>query len=54
MCFQVTPMTALKFAELAAKAGLPKGVVNILPGSGRTHTFSHWLPHQASYDSEVD
>ncbi|XP_063303292.1 mitochondrial 10-formyltetrahydrofolate dehydrogenase [Pelobates fuscus] len=31
---QVTPLTALKFAELAAKAGVPKGVINILPGSG--------------------
>ncbi|XP_015254721.1 PREDICTED: cytosolic 10-formyltetrahydrofolate dehydrogenase-like [Cyprinodon variegatus] len=31
---QVTPLTALKFAELAARAGLPRGVVNILPGSG--------------------
>ncbi|KAI4797290.1 hypothetical protein KUCAC02_025206 [Chaenocephalus aceratus] len=31
---QVTPLTALKFAELAARAGIPKGVVNILPGSG--------------------
>ncbi|XP_032218794.1 cytosolic 10-formyltetrahydrofolate dehydrogenase isoform X2 [Nematostella vectensis] len=31
---QVTPMTALKFAELAARAGFPKGVINILPGSG--------------------
>uniref|UniRef100_A0A4W3HQW0 10-formyltetrahydrofolate dehydrogenase n=1 Tax=Callorhinchus milii TaxID=7868 RepID=A0A4W3HQW0_CALMI len=31
---QVTPLTALKFAELTAKAGFPKGVVNILPGSG--------------------
>lgn len=31
---QVTPMTSLKFAELAAKAGFPKGVINILPGSG--------------------
>uniref|UniRef100_A0A3Q2FSW7 Aldehyde dehydrogenase domain-containing protein n=1 Tax=Cyprinodon variegatus TaxID=28743 RepID=A0A3Q2FSW7_CYPVA len=30
---QVTPLTALKFAELAARAGLPRGVVNILPGS---------------------
>lgn len=27
-------MTALKFAELAAKAGFPKGVINIVPGSG--------------------
>ncbi|XP_069499494.1 cytosolic 10-formyltetrahydrofolate dehydrogenase isoform X2 [Ambystoma mexicanum] len=31
---QVTPLTALKFAELTAKAGFPKGVVNILPGAG--------------------
>ncbi|XP_053285653.1 cytosolic 10-formyltetrahydrofolate dehydrogenase isoform X2 [Pleuronectes platessa] len=31
---QVTPLTALKFAELAARAGLPKGVINILPGAG--------------------
>ncbi|KAK5876799.1 hypothetical protein CesoFtcFv8_026115 [Champsocephalus esox] len=31
---QVTPLTALKFAELSAKAGIPKGVINILPGSG--------------------
>ncbi|XP_060745088.1 mitochondrial 10-formyltetrahydrofolate dehydrogenase [Tachysurus vachellii] len=31
---QVTPLTALKFAELAAKAGIPKGVINIIPGSG--------------------
>lgn len=31
---QVTPLTALKFAELTVKAGFPKGVINILPGSG--------------------
>uniref|UniRef100_A0A8C5MIQ8 10-formyltetrahydrofolate dehydrogenase n=1 Tax=Leptobrachium leishanense TaxID=445787 RepID=A0A8C5MIQ8_9ANUR len=31
---QVTPLTALKFAELAVKAGVPRGVINILPGSG--------------------
>ena len=31
---KVTPLTALKFAELSAKAGFPKGVINILPGSG--------------------
>uniref|UniRef100_A0A8B9LT93 10-formyltetrahydrofolate dehydrogenase n=1 Tax=Astyanax mexicanus TaxID=7994 RepID=A0A8B9LT93_ASTMX len=31
---QVTPLTAVKFAELAARAGFPKGVINILPGSG--------------------
>uniref|UniRef100_A0A671EJZ5 10-formyltetrahydrofolate dehydrogenase n=1 Tax=Rhinolophus ferrumequinum TaxID=59479 RepID=A0A671EJZ5_RHIFE len=31
---QVTPLTALKFAELTLKAGIPKGVINVLPGSG--------------------
>ncbi|KAJ3602180.1 hypothetical protein NHX12_029939 [Muraenolepis orangiensis] len=31
---QVTPLTAVKFAELAARVGFPKGVINILPGSG--------------------
>ncbi|XP_072181777.1 mitochondrial 10-formyltetrahydrofolate dehydrogenase-like isoform X1 [Diadema setosum] len=31
---QVTPLTALKFAELVVKAGFPPGVINILPGSG--------------------
>ncbi|XP_051974459.1 mitochondrial 10-formyltetrahydrofolate dehydrogenase isoform X1 [Xyrauchen texanus] len=31
---QVTPLTALKFAELTVIAGIPKGVINILPGSG--------------------
>ncbi|XP_047122549.1 cytosolic 10-formyltetrahydrofolate dehydrogenase isoform X1 [Hydra vulgaris] len=33
---QVTSMTALKFAELTVKAGFPKGVINIVPGSGRS------------------
>uniref|UniRef100_A0A8C2JEN9 Aldehyde dehydrogenase 1 family, member L1 n=1 Tax=Cyprinus carpio TaxID=7962 RepID=A0A8C2JEN9_CYPCA len=31
---QVTPLTALKFAELTGLAKFPKGVVNILPGAG--------------------
>ena len=34
---QVTPLTALKFAELTVEAGFPPGVINILPGSGE-----HW------------
>ena len=29
-----TPLTALKFAELASEAGLPPGVLNVLPGGG--------------------
>lgn len=41
---QVTPLTALKFAELAAKAGIPKGVINIIPGSGNHHrSFTCYL-----------
>ncbi|CAG9791381.1 unnamed protein product [Diatraea saccharalis] len=30
----VCPLTALKFAELSVLAGIPAGVINILPGSG--------------------
>ncbi|MGK7754166.1 MULTISPECIES: aldehyde dehydrogenase [unclassified Roseovarius] len=29
-----TPLTALRLAELAAEAGLPRGVLNVLPGGG--------------------
>jgi len=31
---QVSPLTALKFAELSLLAGVPAGVINVLPGSG--------------------
>lgn len=31
---QVCPLTALKFAELSVKAGIPPGVINVLPGTG--------------------
>ncbi len=31
---EATPLTALKLAELAVKAGVPKGVVNVVTGSG--------------------
>lgn len=33
---EYTPLTALLFAELAHKAGLPKGVLNIVTGDGST------------------
>ena len=33
---EFTPLTALLFAELCIEAGLPKGVVNIVAGDGRT------------------
>jgi len=31
---QVSPLTALKFAELSVHAGFPPGVINVVPGSG--------------------
>jgi betaine-aldehyde dehydrogenase len=33
---ELTPLTALRFAELAAGAGLPEGVLNVVVGPGRT------------------
>jgi acyl-CoA reductase-like NAD-dependent aldehyde dehydrogenase len=33
---ELTPLSALRFAELAADAGLPQGVVNVVAGPGRT------------------
>jgi betaine-aldehyde dehydrogenase len=32
---EVTPLTALKLAEIYSEAGLPDGVFNVLPGSAR-------------------
>jgi acyl-CoA reductase-like NAD-dependent aldehyde dehydrogenase len=33
---ELTPLTALRFAELALDAGLPEGVINVVVGPGRT------------------
>ncbi|MFF2374888.1 aldehyde dehydrogenase family protein [Streptomyces xiamenensis] len=33
---ETTPLTALRFAEICVRAGLPAGVVNIVPGDGPT------------------
>jgi aldehyde dehydrogenase (NAD+) len=40
----LTPLSALRLAELIAEVGIPDGVVNIVPGPGRTtgmHLASH-------------
>jgi betaine-aldehyde dehydrogenase len=31
---ELTPLTALRFADLALEAGIPEGVVNVVPGRG--------------------
>ncbi|HWK00624.1 MAG TPA: aldehyde dehydrogenase family protein [Xanthobacteraceae bacterium] len=33
---EITPLSALRIGELALEAGLPSGVLNIVPGPGRT------------------
>jgi len=33
---ELTPLTALRFAELAVEAGIPEGVVNVVAGPGAT------------------
>ncbi|GMH39763.1 hypothetical protein BSKO_07661 [Bryopsis sp. KO-2023] len=35
-CAEQTPLTALRFAELALEAGIPPGVINMLSGYGPT------------------
>src|SRR6184192_1271078 len=39
-----TPLTALRLAELAAEAGFPEGVINVVPGDGPT-TGAHLVRH---------
>src|SRR5213594_3303296 len=39
-----TPLTALRVAELAAEAGFPEGVINVVPGDGPT-TGAHLVRH---------
>ncbi len=41
---ELTPLTALRFASLAAEAGIPDGVINVVVGPGRTcgqHLVEH-------------
>jgi len=35
-CAEQTPLTALRVAEIALEAGIPKGVLNVVPGYGPT------------------
>ena len=41
---ELTPLSALRIAELMAEVGIPAGVVNIVPGPGRT-TGEHLARH---------
>lgn len=40
---QVSPLTALKFAELSVKAGIPPGVINVVPGKGKFNLNLNFL-----------
>jgi acyl-CoA reductase-like NAD-dependent aldehyde dehydrogenase len=40
----LTPLSALRLAELASEVGIPEGVVNVLPGPGPT-TGAHLVRH---------
>lgn len=43
---EVTPLTALKLAEIYSEAGLPDGVFNVLPGVG-AETGQYLTEHPA-------
>ena len=45
---EVTPLTALKLAEIYIEAGLPDGVFNVLNGSG--HQVGVWLTEHAGIE----
>lgn len=49
---QVSPLTALKFAELSVKAGIPPGVINVLPGTGKI-LRSCWIYVRSSDEHHV-
>ena len=39
---ELTPLTALRFAEIALEAGMPEGVVNVVVGPGSVVRRSGW------------
>ena len=48
---ETTPLPALKLAEVIQEAGLPKGVVNIITGDGRTGAAmtAHPIPNKLAF-----
>jgi len=52
-----TPVTALMLAEIAVEAGLPRGVLNVLPGSGGElgdHIATHPLIRKIAFTGATD
>ena len=51
-----TPLTALLFAELAARAGLPAGVLNVVTGDGSTGSalVKHEGVHKIAFTGSTD
>jgi betaine-aldehyde dehydrogenase len=53
----ITPLTALALADLAVEAGLPPGVLNVVPGSGAvagTALVSHPLVRKVSFTGSTE
>lgn len=54
---ELTPLTALKFAEIVDEAGLPAGVFNVIPGAGATvgHALAnHPLVDMVSFTGSIE
>jgi aldehyde dehydrogenase (NAD+) len=53
---ETTPLTALLLAEVIANAQLPKGVVNIITGDGRTGALmtEHSTPNKLAFTGSTD
>ena len=44
------PLTALRLAELASEAGIPEGVLQVVPGFGETAGQAPWPPPRRRHD----